>query len=78
MTGRTAFKIAGWVGVLVIAFVQGLAAQDRPAPADMDMTQMQQHQHAAHGGMSMQASSFIDEIVLHVTPGTTAEPNSTP
>lgn len=78
MTGRTAFKIAGWLGFLVIAFIPGLAAQDLQAPSGADTAEAQQHQHVAHGGMRMQASSFIDEILQHITPGTTAEPNSTP
>lgn len=46
---------------------------------EQDMPGMQdQMQGMKHGGMSMGAASFIEEIILHGTSGTSAEPNSTP
>jgi hypothetical protein len=55
-------------------------------PPDQQMPEMEQEmpgtqdqmQGMKHGGMSMGAQSFIEEIILHGTSGTSAEPNSTP
>ncbi len=55
-------------------------------PSDQQMPDMEQNmpgmqdqmQGMKHGGMSMGAASFIEEITLHGTSGTSAEPNSTP
>jgi len=44
----------------------------------MDTSQMPGMQMGSHGEMSMQPETFVQEILMHSTSGTSAEPNSTP
>ena len=46
--------------------------------AGMDAAQMAAMGHGASGAMNMQLENFIQEILLHSTSGTSAEPDSTP
>ena len=46
--------------------------------AGMDAAQMAAMSHGSSGAMNMQPENFIQEILLHSTSGTSAEPDSTP
>jgi hypothetical protein len=46
--------------------------------AGMDHSQMAGMHHGASGAMNMQPDTFVQEILLHTTSGTSGEPDSTP
>lgn len=69
-----------WLALLTaLICIRSLAQESSPQLG----AAAEQNQHNAsgmnmHGSMSMQADSFVDEVVEHSTSGTDAAPNSTP
>jgi len=73
------FTVVVSLSLCLAVAAAGQSQQEKPDAHDMaNMPGMQHNQSATGESMGMQPETFVQEIEMHATSGTSAEPNSTP